>query len=399
MTSSVTDVLGPPAIRPHPWRMRMENVDPLSAAAARPVTVAIAVSMVVLAVLDTATKASQITSLVFLVTTFVILVAAMALLVDRTRLSRPSWSRTSALMLHTLLVALMGSAALSTWGGNASVRDDWAPLVVALTLIALTPYRSPAELAAWTGVHTTVAAAIGLAQAPFAATPLPGPLFAISGSVVILIIGSAAVAYARSMNGSVLSWEKRAWRRADSVAREARGGVARSVRQQQISRAGRDAMPVLDRVVARGEVTRADRDEAAERAASIRRTLVDAVQRHWSRELVDELIVRRPELSPRVTIDDPDDAGRAATLEERTLIRAILSAVMDAVGIDRIHLAIAPAAPGSGLGVRITASGERPVTAVRDELGPLIAAVRGLARRCVAVERDGALVLEFEYGH
>lgn len=399
MTGTPTTVIGPLATRPHPWRMRMENVDPLSAAAARPLTVVIAVSMVVLAILDSVTKADQVTSLAFLVVTIVILVTAMIFLVDRTRLSRPGWSRASALVLQGLLVLLMISAALATWGGNVAVRDDWAPLVVALTLFALTSYRSPAELAIWTGVHTGVAAALGLLQSPFAQTPLPAPLFAISGSVVILIIGSAAVGYARSMNGSVLSWEKRAWRRAESLAREARGGVARSVRQQQISRAGRDAMPVLDRVVERGEVTIADRDEAAERAASIRRTLVDAVQRSWSRELVDELIVRRPELAPTITIDDPADAGRAGTLEERTLIRAMLSAVMDAVGTVRIDLAIAPPAAGRGLSVRITAVSERPAEEVRDDLSPLIAAVRGLARRCVAVERDGALVLEFEYGH
>ncbi|RZT58316.1 hypothetical protein EV140_2082 [Microcella alkaliphila] len=146
-------------------------------------------------------------------------------------------------------------------------------------------------------------------------------------------------------------------------------------------------------------MTIADRDEAAERAASIRRTLVDAVQRSWSRELVDELIVRRPELAPTVTIDDPADAGRAGTLEERTLIRAMLSAVMDAVGTVRIDLAIAPPTAGRGLRVRIAAVSERPAEEVRDDLAPLIAAVRGLARRCVAVERDGALVLEFEYGH
>lgn len=399
MTATPTTVNGPLATRPHPWRMRMENVDPLSAAAARPLTVVVAVSMVVLAILDSVTKADQVTSLAFLVVTFVILVTAMIFLVDRTRLSRPGWSRASALVLQGLLVLLMISAALATWGGNVAVRDDWAPLVVALTLFALTSYRSPAELAIWTGVHTGVAAVLGLLQSPFAQTPLPAPLFAISGSVVILIIGSAAVGYARSMNGSVLSWEKRAWRRAESLAREARGGVARSVRQQQISRAGRDAMPVLDRVVERGEVTTADRDEAAERAASIRRTLVDAVQRSWSRELVDELIARRPELAPTVTIDDPADAGRAGTLEERTLIRAMLSAVMDAVGTVRIDLAIAPPAAGRGLSVRITAVSERPAEEVRDDLSPLIAAVRGLVRRCVAVERDGALVLEFEYGH
>lgn len=399
MTATPATVIGPLATRPHPWRMRMESVDPLSAAAARPLTVVIAVSMVVLAILDSVTKADQVTSLAFLVVTFVILVTAMIFLVDRTRLSRPGWSRASALVLHGLLVLLMISAALATWGGNVAVRDDWAPLVVALTLFALTSYRSPAELAIWTGVHTGVAAVLGLLQSPFAQTPLPAPLSAISGSVVILIIGSAAVGYARSMNGSVLSWEKRAWRRAESFAREARGGVARSVRQQQISRAGRDAMPVLDRVVERGEVTTADRDEAAERAASIRRTLVDAVQRSWSRELVDELIARRPELAPTVTIEDPADAGRAGTLEERTLIRAMLSAVMDAVGTVRIDLAIAPPAAGRGLSVRITAVSERPAEEVRDDLAPLIAAVRGLARRCVAVERDGALVLEFEYGH
>lgn len=388
-----------PDTRPHPWRMRMENVDPLSAAAARPVTVIIACSMVVLAVVDTAVKAFQVTSPIFLAIAFGALLSAMALLIDRTRLSRPAWSRFSAMAVHVLLIVMMVSAAMSTWGSNVALRDDWAPLVVALTLVALTSYRSPRELAVWTGVHTSVAAVLGLLQGPAASMPLPAPLFAVSGSVVILIVGSAAVAYARSMNGSVLSWEKKAWRRAHSLAREARGGVARSVRQHQITRAGRDAMPVLTRVVERGEVTARDREEAAERATSIRATLVDGVQRSWARDLVDELVSRRPELSPRITVVDPDDAGRRASIEQRTLIRAILTAVMDAVGTRRIDLAIAPPTPETGLTVRIVATGDRPVSAVRDELSPLLAAVRGLARRCVAVERDGALVLEFEYGH
>lgn len=377
----------------------MDRLDPLSAASARPVTVTFAVGMTALAVLDTVVKFSQVTSIPWLAVTMTALAAVMMVLIDRTRLDSPAWSRASAGILHVLLLVVMVASALSTAGSNVSVRDDWAPLIVGISLCALAPYRSARELGVMTLVHTVVAAALGVAQASSASTPLPAPLFAISGGVAVLVVGAAATAYALSMNTSIYDWERRAWARADAVAREARHGVARSVRQREISRAGRAALPVLSRVAETGEVTRADRDEAAERAASIRLTLVAESGRRWVRELADDLIDRRPELAVEVTVDDPDDVARSATLEQRTLIRAIVGAAMDAPGTSSVHLAIGASPRRSGPSVRIEVRGTAPASAVRAGLRPLLGVARGLAREHRVVEVGDALVIEFAYGH
>ena len=382
-----------------PWALRTDRLDPLSAASARPVTVTFALAMVALAGLDTIVKANQVTSVPWLIVTMAALVSAMALLIDRTRVDRPAWSRGSAVLFHLTLVAMMVASALSTAGANASVRDDWAPLVVGFALFCLTPYRSARELAVWTVVHTVVAGALGVAQAGSATTLLPAPLFAISGGVAVLIIGAAAVAYAKSMNTSILRWEQRAWARAVAVVGEARHGVARSVRQREISRVGRDALPVLARVAENDAVTTADRDEAAERAASIRCTLVEAAGRSWVRELADDLIERRPELAVAMTVADADDLARSATLEQRTLIRAIVGAAMDAPGTRAVHLAITASPRHSGPSVRIEVRGVEPPGVAREALRPLIGVARGLARHCAVVEVHDALVIEFAYGH
>lgn len=389
----------PRTVRPGRWALRMDRLDPLSAASARPVTITFAVGMTALAVLDTVVKFEQITSLPWLAVTMVALFAVMLLLIDRTHIHRPAWSRASASMLHVLLIVVMGASALSMAGANVLVRDDWAPLIVGISLCALTPYRSARELGVWTLIHTAVAAALGLAQASSAATPLPAPLFAISGSVAVLIVGAAATAYALSMNTSISAWERRAWDRAEAVAGEARRGVARSVRQREISRVGRDALPVLSRVAESGVVTRADRDEAAERASSIRVTLVEASGRRWARELADDLIDRRPELAVEVAVDDADDVARSASLEQRTLIRALVGAAMDAGGTQSVHLAIDASPSSHGLRARIEVRGTEPAADVREALTPLIGVVRGLARQHRVVEANGALVIEFVYGH
>lgn len=375
----------------------LERLDPLSAAAARPVTrgtAALALAVPPLAIL---TRSDELVQPLWLVVSISALVIAVWLLLDGSRVSRPLWQPGSAHVFQLLLMVMVIASAAATFGANQALRDDWAPLVIGIMLVAITPYRPPREIALWTTVHTLVCAALGIIQASFTITDLPVLTYAVTGSLSVAVMGFAAATYARSLITSIGRWHDRAWAAAAAAAVEHRGGVARSVQQQRISVLNREVVPYLQGVVAAETVTDDDRNEARRLARSIRALLVADVEKTWAQLMLDELVARHPRLNIAVMVDDPDDLGRRASLERRTVVRALA-----AVSVERLaasELALRLSAPDGRLTVRWEVATPRRPADARRELRPMLELVRGLTVRSVVHELPGRLAIEFEYGY
>lgn len=393
----MTPVTSAPTIAVSPAETTLERLDPLSAAAARPVTTGAAILAIALAVVVVATTADEITSIPWLVVSLSALVSAVWLLLDRSRVYRPIWRSPSAQVLQLLLVVMTITAALSTLGANERLRDDWAPLVVGIILIALTPYRPAREIALWATVHTLVCAVLGMLQSPWAYGDVPALLVAVVGSLAVALMGFGAAAYAYSLNRAIVRWHERAWAAARQTALKERGGVARSVQQQRVTTLNRDVVPYLSRVVDAAELTDDDIDEARRLSASIRALLVADIERGWAAALLDELVARHPHLNNAVRADDPDDAASRATLEQRTLVRAIAEVSIRRLAATEIDLRVR--APEGRLTVQYTIITPRPDADALHELRGIVELVRGVTERSSVTSRLGRITLEFAYGY
>lgn len=377
--------------------MTLERLDPLSAAAARPVTTGAVILALALAVVVIATTADEVVYPAWLVVSLSALVAAVWLLLDRSRVYRPIWRAPSAQVLQLLLVMMTITAALSTLGANEQLRDDWAPLVVGIILIALTPYRPAREIAFWATVHTLVCAVLGMMQATGADPAVPTLALAVTGSLSVAVMGFGAAAYAHSLNGAIVRWHERAWSAARQTALGQRGGVARSVQQQRITTLNRDVVPYLSRVVDVSELSDDDIAEARRLAASIRGLLVADIERGWAATLLDEVARRHPHLNIVVHADDPDDLGSAASLEQRTLLRAIAEMSIRRLAATEIGLTLR--APVGRLTVQYSITTPQSDSDALRELRGIVELVRGVTERSTVTSKQGRIALEFEYGY
>ncbi len=379
-----------------PAEITLERLDPLSAAAARPVTTGAAILALAIPPIAVATRWSEVVAPAWLAASLLALVGAVWLMLDRSRVSRPVWKAPSAQALQLLLIVMTVTSVLSTLGANLAVRDDWAPLVTGIVLIALTPYRPEREIALWAVVHTLLCAMLGMLQAPWAVTDVPTLTYAVTGSLPVAALGFAAAAYAHSLNGSIVRWQRHAWAAAGATAVDQRGSVARSVQQQRITTLNREVVPYLSAVVDADELTDGDRDEARRLARAIRALLVADVERGWAATLLEDLVGRHPRLNIVARADDPHDVGSAATLEQRTLLRAIGELSIRRLAATEIDLRLR--SHEGRLQVQWLIATPKPTADALRELRGVLELVRGVTERSSAARRDGRIALEFEYG-
>lgn len=374
----------------------LERLDPLSAAAARPVTRGAAFLAAGLALATVLARPTEIVYPGWLVVALVALGVVVALLIIRSRPDRPPWRGSSTQLVHLLLIIMMVSSVASTLEANARLRDDWGPMVIGIVLIALMPYRSAREIAFWATVHTLVCAMLGIVQSPWAVTDVPALTFAVTGSLPVAALGYAAAAYARSLNGSIALWHERAWAAAAEAARQQRGGVARSVQQHRVTILNRDVVPFLSRMSEQSTVSDADREEARALARTIRALLVATVERGWAETMLDEYVGQNPHLNIGVAVDDADDAAGRATLEQRTLLRAIADVSIHRLAATAIDVTVDDS--DGRLRVRWLVRTPLEISDARRAFRAIFEVVRALTEHSALIEKPGQFVLEFHYG-
>lgn len=375
----------------------MERLDPLTAAASRPVTRALAVGAVIVAVVGVALAFERISSPHWLVVGLVALVSAAAMLARCSRHDSPRCAVRHGALLPVLLALVLIAASAASFSVVVELRDDWSLFAVGLCVMALAPYRPPREIALLTAALVITGATLSLAQVSAGALEAPALVAMVTGSLPIAVLGFAGAAYAVSINGAIIDWHDRAWRSAADTALASRGGIARSVQQDRITLLNRDVVPYLARIALAETLTETDRAEARTLAVSIRESLVGEVDKSWAQAMLAELAARRTTTRVAVRADDPDDLGRAASLPHRTLLRAVATQLVESGGCAEVGLRLRRI-EGS-LCAEYDARSTLSFEEARRALEPILDVVRGLADGCRLREQDGRLTLEFHHGH
>lgn len=376
----------------------LERLDPLAVAATRPVTVGIALLVLVIAATVSLISLHEVVRPLALVGSLLATTGAAIMLIVRAVGVHPPWSARAALGYQSILLTIPAVSVTATFGSNDRLRDDWAPIVVGLLLLALAPYRPGREIARWTALHAGVALVLGVMQGGWSIAGVPALVSGVVAAAPIAALGIAAAAYSISLTSAVASWQERAWMLAESRAQVERGALALSVQQRRLAQLNREVIPLLSRVARSGQVDEIDARNAAALAASVRTVLVAEADATWLDSMLQQVAERHSQR--RVTLEGVDDHNVAAQCSrlQRALLRAIASEAVDSLGATKVAVHLELREVGR-VRVQCTMASPLSESSARRRLAGIIELVRSVADRVVVRELSGAVALEFEYGY
>jgi len=229
--------------------------------------------------------------------------------------------------IGVLVLAVLGSLSFSaaTWGQNSLVQDDWGQIVTGLLLLAMAQLRPIRELligGCAVGAVLGLAAAIQFAFLSVAVTPVVYGLVAATPPIALAF---GAAAYSRSMLNAIGRWQDRARMRMQALEPQVSESVGRSVQQEFVTVLNREAAPLLERILAHGEITSADSDAAAAVSRQLRVQTVDTLASNW----IDDSM-RRAGLPGQDAVVAPDGDRQtiaAVTADQRAVFGALLMAL------------------------------------------------------------------------
>jgi len=365
-------------------------VDPLGAAAARPVTLAAALAALAVGAVATVVGSGELTRPVGAVLALVgVAAAGVVLYLASSPLRAPF--RTGAVVAVVVLAALAHVAsAWATWGGNPVVRDDWVPLATGVLVLGLCPYRRGRDVLLAGVASAGLVAAVTLVQLPWFTTPVPDAVFVVVAVTPVLALAAAGAAFSTAFVGEVLAWRDRA-----SGAREAalelhRTAVARSVQQDRVTVLNREVVPFFAEVLERGGLTADDVARATVVADRVRAALVEEAERTWL-----EALLASPARPARATVDDPGALAAELRHEQRTVLRALLGVLGEGRLVDDVHVAVG--AEGHRRRVVVRAAAHAPEAVRRQQLAPWVAVLRVVFDDVRLDASPTALTLEFSY--
>lgn len=262
-------------------RLTQQELDPLGAISAWPLTIGAAVIAVGLAVAATLAHGSQVRS---------------------------------------LPIAVVAEFA-GTAGANNYVTDDFGSVVAGVLLLGMAPYRPWTSLIGASLAAALLLGSIAVATSEHAVISAPAALFAIVGMLPVLALGAASAGYSRRITAEIVRWQRVAARESLSIEAEVRDGIARSVERRQLVVLGRDVLPFLDSVLARGVVEPGDRQTAARLARTLRGVLVAHSDATW----LSDLLAPAAQTAVDVELSDPTGAAGAMSAEQRSALTALLT--------------------------------------------------------------------------
>jgi len=374
----------------------LQQRDPLAALVGRPTSLFAAIGVPFFAAIMISLNAEDIVNPVFALVSLVLTVATGVVYTHASNPMRAPFDRARLLLVvgGALLAHVFGAAAM--WGENAFVRDDWGPSVIGLFLLALAPFRPGRDIALAGLISTVVVAGTTVAQVGTFASHAPAYILALVAvsPVVALALGSAA--FSSELVSSLERWESRATMSAESLVETRADGIARSVQQDRITILNRDVVPFFSRVAVAHSVSAADRELAASLADEIRAVMVAEANRSWLDGVLDQL-GRAGDGSSGIR--DHSRLADLMTVDQRTVLRAVLVALHGQPGFAADSLAIELLARGSSCHVVLDAEIDAPDDVLHDLLDPYLAVMQILFRDLQVESVEPALRLRFAYGH
>lgn len=378
-----------------------QQLDPAGSTGVAPVAIFLAIGAFLYAVSMTVRGQSEISNPIFASLALALLAIAGLMLISASSPNRAPLTERAHAAIHAIAVLAIVCEAVGQWGSNAYIRDDWGPATLGILLVALGPYRPAREIAVG-GVCSAIS--IGIItyfEVPSLVTSGPALAFIALAVTPMLALCFSAAMFSDGVVASIERWQKRAQAASVSLVHEFREGIARSVQQDRVTILNRDVLPFFTEVLARDTITDADRERARTIADSIRRVMVEEVDRSWLEALMELTGVERTNRpgAARVVVDDPHRAASAMTVAQRTAIRALFVAFADYPGFTRDHLRIALSDRGDrNRGVIIA---QVPVTdsVMRFTFAPFFAVMRAVFTNLEVEFVQSELTLRFSYDH
>ena len=378
-----------------------QQLDPAGSTGVAPVAIFLAIGAFLYAVSMTVRGQSEISNPIFASLALALLAIAGLMLISASSPNRAPLTERAHAAIHAIAVLAIVCEAVGQWGSNAYIRDDWGPATLGILLVALGPYRPAREIAVG-GVCSAIS--IGILtyfEVPSLVTSGPALAFIALAVTPMLALCFSAAMFSDGVVASIERWQKRAQAASVSLVHEFREGIARSVQQDRVTILNRDVLPFFTEVLARDTITDADRERARTIADSIRRVMVEEVDRSWLEALMELTGVERTNRpgAARVVVDDPHRAASAMTVAQRTAIRALFVAFADYPGFTRDHLRIALSDRGDrNRGVIIA---QVPVTdsVMRFTFAPFFAVMRAVFTNLEVEFVQSELTLRFSYDH
>ena len=378
-----------------------QQLDPAGSTGVAPVAIFLAIGAFLYAVSMTVRGQSEISNPIFASLALALLATAGLMLISASSPNRAPLTERAHAAIHAIAVLAIVCEAVGQWGSNAYIRDDWGPATLGILLVALGPYRPAREIAVG-GVCSAIS--IGILtyfEVPSLVTSGPALAFIALAVTPMLALCFSAAMFSDGVVASIERWQKRAQAASVSLVHEFREGIARSVQQDRVTILNRDVLPFFTEVLARDTITDADRERARTIADSIRRVMVEEVDRSWLEALMELTGVERTNRpgAARVVVDDPHRAASAMTVAQRTAIRALFVAFADYPGFTRDHLRIALSDQGDrNRGVIIA---QLPVTdsVMRSTFAPFFAVMRAVFTNLEVEFVQSELTLRFSYDH
>jgi hypothetical protein len=366
-----------------------QQLDPLGALIGRPMTYLAAAGIPIYATTMTWFNRFDIDYPVLAVAALAIVAVTSAVLVYGSSPLRAPFS----LRMH---IAVSGSAglayllsALSMWQSNAYVRDDWGSVVIGLSLLSLSQYRPPKEIASTGLVFALFVGVVTLMQTHSFVTSTPDIVFSLVAMMPVLAMSLAAATFGEFLIEGLMRWRRRALRAVSSYATENTGWIARSVQQDRVTILNQEVVPFFAEVLHRGSITSADRDRARRISDAIRVIMVAEVDRTWLDSIVEQ-VAGHPS-------DDPERLAVAMSMDQRTATRAAIIAVAEhpAFFARGFSLAIRPV---DGMCVvTVGATLETGESVLRGQIAPYLAVIRILFSDVKVEFASPTLTLRFSY--
>ncbi|MCU1481337.1 MAG: hypothetical protein JWQ19_2123 [Subtercola sp.] len=298
-----------------------QQIDPLSGITARIFVFVVGLVNVGTAIGLALSNGSEVTLPALQIAGIVVLVAAYVYFVWAAEPYRKRVTFRRFSLVFALVALASVFDALSQFGADTAVRNDWGPICLALLLMLAGPYRHPLEIVGFTVIALAL---VSVTTVIVEASRTAGPYF-IALSIVgtpILAIGIGSAIYAGYLISGLT-----ADRAAAAAARDRRDQADRREAIEEFL--GRDiralrseVLPFFRHLKAQDALTPADIDKAAELQTRLRASIVSNLSADPLEDVVGSFV-------------DPDHLSRRLSEQQRAAVRAVIAFLADQPSINR----------------------------------------------------------------
>lgn len=359
------------------------GLDPLSRVTARMFVVAVGVVSVALSIALSLTQSGreQISLPAVAVAAQLVLAASYVYIIRAADPFGPLifFARFQIFLGGVMLASVLN--ALSQFGSNALIRDDWGGVCLGLALILGAPYRRPVEIVWLTVEAVGVTFALAIVQNLSSSTTITLSILALTAATPSIAIGLGSAAYARSLIGSF----EQSKRDEEAERTTHRGAVltrlAETDAMGELGSLRRDVVPFLTRLERTGSMGPDDAVRAAELASVLRRAIVERISQGILADAVDSY---RDDDRVAVHLDDRQTAA----------LRALIRQIVEQLGASARPSLVLERRESDAWGSVAFAA---PPGAMPPSLTPFVRMVRLVFDQVEVLAVDGGLAVTFRF--